>query len=1410
MSGPRPAASFVVTALLALSVGGPAAAVSGGPDGFGYTWYDSDNGCPTSPPLFGSGAQTLTNVTDLVGPLDLAFRIPWYGVEGRRVWIDPTGYIAFRDPVTSHLPDQEPPDFITPNGMLAAHWVEPVDVTIRWEETANSLHVQWQQLVDPAEARFITDLVIDDMGNAFLRYSCPYQLDFTTIGHEDLGGIRGRTIYASGVGENGYPGPRINRSICIEAPQLLDCTGAEVIRCNESVLTFIPFENDSNASVYSCAPADIFLGDEKIFRLIVDDLVSVSISHDAPPVTMMRVENPPCSEDLCVDYGPFDLDYALLYPGEYWIVLDQREAAASLPFNLSVDCQEAYTRIDCGETLPGDTLTMNNFFRNYSCAMDPLTGPEVLYRLNNPTDQTLTAVLDTMEPNLWVVIFDADDFEAGSEDCLAAGRGGASVIDAPAGEYVVVVDGSEDAGGAYSLTVSCGQMIDCAAVPEVDCLEIVNGDTSTAENVLVSYNCERDALISGENVHHFTNPVQQTVRASFLSSQPGQRLLLLTDCSSGACLVSDEISVSCPRLPPGDFYFVVDGPPGSEGPYQFEVECGRVDTGIDLQVLGIDTGASASDCRSFDLTGTAEVIVTNLGTDPATAPFDLVLFEDLAPQNGVYDVGVDQLAGTTTIMADLVGGGLIRVPVDLSGSLSYRDAILHAQVDPDDVVTEFDEGNNAYDTGLSCEYRSPIGDFLPILEWEWKNPSVMRDYDQVDSTPMVADVNGDGVPDVVVATGANVEGFDDGVVRALSGDDGRLLWTADDPQARVWMTSNLALADLDGDLRPEIIAHSYRAGDVDPPPGQRLVAIDDDGSFMWVSEPFIDHPEVIRGGGGASIADLDCDGNPEIVYGKNVFNADGSYYWAPAPDGTLGVNDDGRNLDGALSVVVDVDGDGELEVVAGPTCYELDPLNIDPMYGVPVGRIKWRAEFVLDGFPAVGQFDGDALPEIAITNYGFVTLLEGDTGEVIWERSLPLGGGGCSVIDLVGGPPTIADVDGDCAAEIGVAGADWFFVLETNGTIKWQKPIVDCSSHRTACSVFDFDGNGATELAFMDEEFLYIFNGKDGELVEQLPASSHTWQEMITIADVDADNNAEIIMPLNSPLPTQPHGIRVIGDLDGAWVNTRRVWNQHAYHINNINDDLTVPGPGNCEAPSWIEHNTYRDQLGEAVFTAPDVTMGILDAELIEDGCQRSARIQFRMGNGGGVAVPAGSEVWFYDGDPAAGGTPISSEMLPTLAPGMYRDITVDVPLIRVGLYEIFAVADDDGTGLSRINECREFNNSCSVMIDNPGFPMIPPDPVGPALRATRHSDPYGAMIDADFEWVLDAGLPRPAGDHYHFYRSTLPNALAWRDELEVLVDTSLTDSTVRARDDQLPHVHFYKVFAADECEQEEEREDMR
>ena len=61
--------------------------------------------------------------------------------------------------------------------------------------------------------------------------------------------------------------------------------------------------------------------------------------------------------------------------------------------------------------------------------------------------------------------------------------------------------------------------------------------------------------------------------------------------------------------------------------------------------------------------------------------------------------------------------------------------------------------------------------------------------------------------------------------------------------------------------------------------------------------------------------------------------------------------------------------------------------------------------------------------------------------------------------------PAVADLDGDGEPEIGIADSEWYWAFETDGSLKWQAPTSDCSSASTGSTVFDFDGDGAADLA---------------------------------------------------------------------------------------------------------------------------------------------------------------------------------------------------------------------------------------------------------------------------------------------------------------------------------------------------------
>ena len=681
------------------------------------------------------------------------------------------------------------------------------------------------------------------------------------------------------------------------------------------------------------------------------------------------------------------------------------------------------------------------------------------------------------------------------------------------------------------------------------------------------------------------------------------------------------------------------------------------DRNIDLTLSEIHTENLVIDGQLLTVSGQVSAQIKNQGLNNLSDPFKVVFFED-RNINQVYDVGIDTVLGEAKVNTPLQAGQSTTVTTNLSGFLSFVNSPIWGFVDADKVITETNENNNLAFSSQDCIIQ-PSGQFNPIVEWNKNTFSVLPSSNQVMMTPAVIDLNGDKIPDIVFSTFTGSNYTTDGKLRAISGANGSELWTVTNSAYEVRGASGVAVGDIDNDGKPEILA-TVESGDA-------LIAFEHDGTFKWRSP-------AVWGGinwGSASIADLNQDSTPEIIIGATVLDNQGKILWQGNSVGGLGRGDNGP---GPLSVVADLDLDGSPEVIAGRSAYRAN------------GSLYWNAS-ISDGFPAIGNFDSDPNPEIVVVSNGKVYLLE-HTGQVKWGGiSIPGGG--------LGGAPTIADVDGDGQSEIGVAGANRYVVLETDGSIKWTSVTQDNSSNVTGSSVFDFDGDGKAEIVYGDELYLRIYNGSDGKILYQLPKSSATTYELPLIVDVDADGNAEIVAVANNSFWGSQTGIFVIGDLNDTWVSTRQIWNQHSYHITNINDDGSIPVK---EQNSWQTHNTYRLNLqtNYSPLAAPDLTASYLRTEEVAG----KTTIKARIGNGGSIFVASGVNVAFYKGDPKAGGVLLgTTKTTQKLEIGGFEDVSLTVN--ATSLQNIWVVADDDGTGKGQVNECDEENNRYSEVFVN-------------------------------------------------------------------------------------------------------------
>ncbi|ROT98918.1 tandem-95 repeat protein [Marinobacter sp. R17] len=554
------------------------------------------------------------------------------------------------------------------------------------------------------------------------------------------------------------------------------------------------------------------------------------------------------------------------------------------------------------------------------------------------------------------------------------------------------------------------------------------------------------------------------------------------------------------------------------------------------------------------------VLVTDLRGGTSEQTFTLVIHENLPPQivtppvvagsevSGYqYDVdAIDPNEG------DVLAYGLEHAPEGMgitgdTGLISW---------DADSRWVDNRTNENLFCVG---EPKVLDGQLDPIVKWQWYDNRA-RIYGPTMAAQLTDD-NGDGVVDFkdftdIVAIGNENGNARDVFVVVLDGATGEVKWRRDD--LNVTGVGSVAVADLDGDGFPEIVVPSFDRTE--------LLILNHEGRlenrFATGLPRFTDSSGTRDA---VTIADLDGDGSAEIVMGRNVFNADGQLLWSGSKD--YG----GDRSYGLVPTAADVNLDGAQEVIAGRAIYSATGDLLSFADAVPS-----------DGFTAVGNFNQDDYAEIVIVGGGYVTLTSHD-GQVIWgPKSIPGGG--------FGGAPTVGDFDGDGEVEVGIAGARYYVVFETDGSVKWRSPTRDSSSHRTGSSLFDFEADGRIEVVYGDEYYLRIYDGSTGEIRVELDNRSGTTLEYPVIADVDNDRQAEIIVGSSSSNPDLAYGLRVLESETGSWAPTRSIWNQHAYNINNINDDLTVPA---SPTPSWLTHNSFRLNTfpDRDALSLPDITV---------------------------------------------------------------------------------------------------------------------------------------------------------------------------------------------------------------------------
>jgi RHS repeat-associated protein len=424
------------------------------------------------------------------------------------------------------------------------------------------------------------------------------------------------------------------------------------------------------------------------------------------------------------------------------------------------------------------------------------------------------------------------------------------------------------------------------------------------------------------------------------------------------------------------------------------------------------------------------------------------------------------------------------------------------------------------------------------------------------STIAIGDLQGDGLVELI-APSLNGRLY---VYRGDGQDAGNgspILWSSD----VAGPVAEPALADLDGDGTAEIIV-SGRDG---------TFAFRHNGQLLW-SNPDVKSFFTSQNlpWGGPTVANMDLDPEPEIV-----ISAIGDALYVLDHLGSVEFSEPLGTDFPTVPILADLTNDGVLDIVVAEAWnlrvldYQNGGVEVwDRELPDPINVLGGAGAF---GSPAIADLDGDGRPEVII-NWGHVVEALQDDGTLLWRYET-------GRTDLYRpSPVTVADVTGDGQIDIVTASAissgfiiqnHLMMVIDAGGSLIWEQNVADGTASASGVAAQDLTGNGAWEIIWNgSQDGFLILNGPDGDRFYNEPfTGSGTVLDYPTLGDVDGDGEAEIVT-------AGANGLFVIGHA-GRWADSRPVWNQHNYHINNINNDWSVPF---TQENSWETHNTYRTQ----------------------------------------------------------------------------------------------------------------------------------------------------------------------------------------------------------------------------------------
>jgi len=666
---------------------------------------------------------------------------------------------------------------------------------------------------------------------------------------------------------------------------------------------------------------------------------------------------------------------------------------------------------------------------------------------------------------------------------------------------------------------------------------------------------------------------------------------------------------------------------------------------------------------------------------------------------------------------------------------------------------------------------------------------------------IAGDINGDGIPELVTAyaakTGTNMDQVSAvtaskiNIFNAPSTGNTLTLTTSINVDANPGSATDLegvgyediAMADINGDGCAEIFVITKNLSNNS---AFKIIAYDCNQNPLWASPINLSFEPGVIG-----LADFDGDGLVELYSRTQIFDAHtGTLLGSNNIDNTNtgihnGVNSGwGMNSNGPVAVNIDSNTPG-LELVAGCRIYSVSinrgamtaTLTLTkevPSYATRTSRGMGSstsvADFNQDGFLDVLAVGSDGAYNANTTIFfwdvqnNVVKKYRDNSGNVDYINGWKNGAGRIN----------IGDIDGDTLLNaVYVSGKYLYALKETPTTLDtlWRQLVNEETSGITGCTLFDFNGDGKTEIIYRDENYIYTYTTHaDGTVTRSTPirCSSRTHTEYPIVVDMDGDGSTEICITCSTSNTTNGKNIgmfdeaelRVYESANEPWMPARKVWNQHGYFVTNVNDDLTIPRhqqlhhlifgqnalcrQDGTSRPfnSFMNQTAYLNDIGCPTYPMADLTLAPASSLRIFDydpfTClSDSIAVTVRFTNQGERFVNGEVPISFYAGNPESY-TPLAMRLhtatifVSYLHQGDTLTATVKLKNPRAE-FDLFAVINDDGTTIpldltlqpGRILEC-SYDNTLHERITPSSLHLVP------------------EVLQKDLLCLTDEGLPTP------------------------------------------------------------------